>query len=1105
MNGYYRFPTIYEDQIVFVCEDDLWAVAVSGGIARRLTASRGGFFQPHFSPDGQFLAFSGLEEGFLEIYVMPAVGGMTQRLTYLDGHSYVVGWSPDGKQIIFASNFAQPFSRLYQLYAVAVTGDFPEKLPVGIATSLSFGPEKGMVIGRNTTDLAQWKRYRGGQTGDIWIDTQGDGQFQRLIKLNGNVTRPMWIQDRIYFLSDHEGVGNIYSCSTQGADLLRHTKHSDFYVRHPNTDRRQMIYHSGADLYRLDLKTDQIQKLQIEFRSSMPQKTRRFVSTSRYLEFYELHPEGRAVAFTSRGKAFAMFNWEGGVHQLGDVNGVRYRLVNWLNDGKRLILVSDKHGEEALEIHSFECATPPERLEHLDIGRALKLVVSPKADLIAVTNHRLELLLIDLVKKESRRLDRGQSGMLSGVTWSPDGKWLAYSKEISLHIQALFLVKIETGEIWPLTQPVLRDTSPAFDPDGKYLYFLSYRTFDPIADNLHLEFSFPFGMRPYLITLQKDLPSPFEPVAPNPATAEKSAAKDAAEDEGEDADSNKKKKKEAKEKDLVIDLEGIQNRILPFPVPDGRYDLIVGVKGAALFTTIPMENFFNKCRECRGSGSKTLKRYDFEDRKVSTVKTDVSYFKISRDYSTIIYNAGSEVRIAAASEKDIEKLDKGGYNKKSGWVDLGRAKISIIPQEEWRQMFREAWRLQRDYFWTEDMSGVDWEMIYHRYLPLVERVGTRGEMADLLDEMQGELGTSHAFEFGGDYRWQPTYRIGFLGANFVYDKKYQGYRIQHIIRGDSWDEKMDSPLHRIDLDLQEGDILTAINGITLKPNLTPFHILVNHSEQDVYLTVLRPPATRKKAKPLTPKVICVKTLRNELSLRYREWVERNRALVHEITDGRVGYVHIPDMGVNGYAEFHRYFLAEVDREGLIVDVRFNTGGFVSQLILEKLSRRRLGYDKRRWGEPIPYPADSIAGPVVAIANEFAASDSDLFTHGFKLMKLGPLVGKRTWGGVIGFNLRTALVDGGYTTQPEYSFWFEDIGWQLENYGTEPDIEIEVAPQDYVAGNDPQLTGAIETILDLLEKNPPRKPDFSKRPRLDWHTIPQLPVNDQPDIEKPDPI
>lgn len=1088
--GYYRFPTLHQDTVVFVCEDDLWTVPASGGIARRLTSNLGQASWPALSPDGSRLAFTGRDEGHPEVYVMPAAGGPARRLTYLGALSRVVGWSPDGRSVIFASNAAQPFSRLYYLYAVSPEGGEPQQLPTGPAMSISYGPDGGMVIGRNTTDLARWKRYRGGLTGDLWIDSDGSGEWRRLIKLEGNVALPLWIGERIYFVSDHEGVGNLYSCSPTGEDLRRHTLHTEYYVRHPATDGRRIVYHAGADLYVYDPRTNETQQIEVEFHSPRVQRSRKFVDADDYLQGYAIHPEGHSVVVVSRGKPFTMANWEGAVVQHGEPNGVRYRLAAWLRDGKRLVVVSDAAGEEALEIHPADGSQESERLDGLDIGRPASLVVSPKKDEVALSNHRNELILVDLEGRTARVLDRSRHSRMRGIAWSPDGRWIAYGFFDTQQTSIIKLCRVETGETWPVTRPVLRDVGPAFDPDGKYLYFLSYRDFDPVYDNLHFDLNFPWGVRPYLITLRADLPSPFVPVprAPGEKASDESKNDGEREDKAPEHDEKDEQTKEEKEQLVEIDLEGIADRVLAFPVSEGRYGQIRGIKGKVLFSSYPIEGalnqswYSNSAPPARGR----LEVYDFEEQSHEVLIEGITSFEVSLNAKTLIYRAGNRLRVLKAGAKP----DNNGWSpsRKTGWLDLNRVKVSVEPQAEWEQMYREAWRLQRDHFWTEDMSGVDWQAVYRRYLPLVWRVATRSEFSDLMWEMQGELGTSHAYEFGGDYPPEPEYDQGFLGADLRYDPDTDSWRVTHVVRGDVWDEATSSPLARPGINVKPGDRLIAVNGRRVGRDVPPHELLVNQAGNEVLLTFANLVLSEANVEGEL-RTVTVKTLRDETPARYREWVEANRRRVHEATDGRVGYVHIPDMGPKGYAEFHRGYLAEVEREGLIVDVRFNGGGHVSQLILEKLARRRLGYDVQRWGEPIPYPAESVMGPMVALTNEQAGSDGDMFSHAFKMMKLGPLIGKRTWGGVIGISLRDSLVDGGITTQPEFSFWFEDVGWGLENYGTEPDIEVEIRPQDYVAGRDPQLERGIVEIQRLLAENPPRMPDFRDRPRL---SLPALP-------------
>jgi tricorn protease len=1072
MAGYYQTPTIFGDTIVFVSEDDLWEVASTGGLARRLTTSVGAVGTPCYSPDGSQLAFTGRDEGAWEVYVMSSRGSFERRLTYQGGRASVAGWSADGAQVIFATAHQQPFLKKQHLWQVSASGGAPELLPYGVANGISFGPGGGVVLGRHAGDPARWKRYRGGTAGHLWIDREGNGEFDRLRPVEGNVTAPMWIGDRIYFISDHEGVGNIYSCTPQGQEIRRHTHHQEFYARNARTDGRCIVYHAGADLYVLDPEAEGSRMVEIEFQSPSVQRRRRFVDAARYMQEFTVHPDGHTLALTTRGKLFTMANWEGPVHHLGIREGVRYRLPRWLKGGKRLLCVSDEGGEEALEIHTVDGSDAPLRMAKLDLGRITGIHISPKADMAAVRNHRYELIVVDLKKHKAKVIDRSPFGAITGIAWSPDGKWLAYGFASTERTTSIKIAGPGKEKPVFVTPPEFNDGWPAWDPDGKYLYFLSRRFFNPVYDALHFELGFPKAMRPMLVTLRSDLPNPFLalPTQDPPKPEE---------------DKPKRKKKKDEDKPVEIEFDGIQHRVLAFPVAEGRYGQIVGLPGKALYTAFPVEGSVNKRWDRDDEGKGTVMSWAFGTLREDTIITGVTNFALSRDLTTLAYSTGKRLRVVRAGEKPPDTPDKGANvhdrGRSTGWIDLKRVRVPVTPLAEWRQMFREAWRLQREHFWTENMSGVDWSRVYDRYRPLIERVATRGEFSDLMWEMQGELGTSHAYEMGGDYRLAPHVSQGLLGADVRYDADAGGYRIERLVRGDSWEEGCHSPLLGPGVGVVEGDVITTIAGQAASAHQAPEELLVNLGDQEVELRVKRGEDA--------PRKVTVTLLRNETALRYRAWVNDNRAYVHQHSGGLIGYVHVPDMSALGYAEFHRGWLSEIQYPGLIVDVRYNGGGHVSQLLLEKLARRRLGYDITRWGHPVPYPVDSMLGPMAALTNENAGSDGDMFSHAFKMLKLGPLVGQRTWGGVIGITRNQFLVDGSLTTQPEYAIWFEDVGWRVENYGTDPDVDVAIRPQDYRAGKDPQLDKGIELLVEEMEQNPPKVPDFGDRPFL---PLPELP-------------
>ena len=1119
LQGYYRHPTIHGDTIIFVTEDDLWSVPATGGTARRLTATPGVCMFPVLSPDGSKVAFSGRDEGPLEIYVMDAQGGPPQRLTWLGGASTALGWSPDGAEILLASDWRRPFMKEQVLAAVPVQGGPVREFNLGPARAIAYEPDgDGRVIGRNSGDPARWKRYKGGTAGTIWIDRTGSGTFTELVKLAGNLANPMWIGKRIFFLSDHEGYANLYSCTPTGRDLRRHTHHEDFFVRFPSTDGHRIVYHAGADLFVFDPATGEENRIAITLQSPRAQRARRFVSPTRFFESFSLHPKGHSLASVHRGGVYAMGLWEGAPLRLGQADGPRYRLATWLPDGRHIVAVTDETGEESLvllraadEGTGDKAAggrvprgrTPRGRGRAAatrrgpvadgtaiggvvrridgDFGRAVTLAVARHgADRVALANQRQELILVDLTTGKHRVIERSLHNRITGLDWSADGRWLAYGFSDGPRTTSIHLCEAATGKVTPITRSDFNDVLPVFDPEGRYLYFVSFRVFDPIYDSHYFDLGFPRGSRPYLVTLKRDAVSPFA-AGTRPPRAPGTPA--------QDPNGGAEKKEEAKAPVRVeIDLDGIADRVVAFPVPEGIYADLAATKSRVFFSTVPAEgsldlNWFATEPPARAA----LQAWNLDEDKLEPIAEKVTSFQLSLDAKVLAVRSGNRLRVLPSAFKADGKPTKDEPGRESGWVDLERLRVSVVPGNEWPQMFREIWRLQRDQFWTSDMSGIDWVATYHRYRPLVDRCGTRSEFSDLAWELQGELGTSHCYEVGGDYRPGPAWMQGFLGADVDYDRRRGAWKITRIPRGDSWDLKWSSPLAAPGLLVREGDEIVAVDGQPVGAEVSPFERLANQAGRDVRLTI-RPGAGAGAARAARGekagqlRTVVVRTLNQEFNLRYRDWVERNRTWVHDASKGRVGYVHVPNMGPGGYAEFHRYYLSEVNRPGLLVDVRYNGGGHVSQLILEKLLRKRIGYDANRWAEPTPYPSDAPMGPMAALTNEYAGSDGDIFSHCFKLTGLGPLIGKRTWGGVVGIWPRHILVDGSLTSQPEFAFWFQDVAWAVENYGTDPDIEVEIRPQDWAAGLDPQLARGVVEVEKLIGRMNPTAPQPNNPPK-----------------------
>lgn len=1073
--GYLRFPTIRGDTIVFICDDDLWRVGADGGVARRLTAGLGEPSTPALSPDGRWIAFVGRDEAHPEVYVMSAEGGFARRMTWLGPDVMVRGFTPDG-DILFVTTYGQPFHRNYRAFTLPLTGGTPTPIALGQVNHLAFGPGAAKLIGRNTADPARWKRYRGGTAGHLWIDAAGRGEFRRMREIEGNLTSPMWIGERIYYLSDAEGVGNLYSCRPDGSDQRRHTDHDDFYARHAQTDGDRVVYQCGAEVWRFDPARDVSQKLAIETPSHRTQASRKFVDAAENLAGVHVHPGGHSLAVETRGKLYTFALWEGAVRQHGVADGVRYRHGQWLADGETIVAVSDETREERLiVIHQGVTKTLS-----WDIGRVVAMRAAPVGQRIALTNHRHEVLLIDIGAETCTVVDRSECGRSESVAWSPDGAWLAYPFFTSPRHSAIKLHDVAFGGTTLVTTPEFRDYSPSFDPGGKYLYFLSLRTFDPVYDNVQFELSFPRAARPYLIALQANSRPPFEPQPRGMKPDEAKPARDTVEQPSAP---------------VRVDLAGIERRVAAFPVPEGRFDQIAGVAGdKVVWTLMPVVGAHGRGGHKDLPGR--LEVFDFATQKADTLADKVDSFVVAYDHATLVLRHRKRLR-ALRADRVPDPRERAGApgdepSRKTGWIDLSRVRLSVDPRLEWRQMLHEVWRLQRDQFWVRDMSGIDWENVYSRYEPLLERVSTRSELSDLIWETQGELGTSHAYEMGGDHRRPPSVTLGHLGAELALAADGVTYAITRIVAGDPWDTGADSPLNAIGVEAEVGERIVAVNGQPVSRERPPQSLLVHQANAKVELTLV--PAAREgsaSAERLAGagRNVVVTTLADDTPARYREWVESNRAWVHQKSGGRVGYLHLPDMMSAGFAEFHRYFGTECDRDALLVDVRYNRGGHVSQLLLEKVARRRLGYDLTRWGQPEPYPVESPAGPVVALTNEHAGSDGDIFSHCFKLMRIGKLVGMRTWGGVIGINPRHRLVDGSETTQPEYSFWFNDVGFAVENYGTDPEIEVDNAPQDAVAQRDRQLETALATALDIADEAAVPKRDFGAPPVLRRGALP----------------
>lgn len=1054
--AYLRYPHVHGELIAFTAEDDVWVAPLDGGRAWRVSADNVPVNHPRISPDGTQIAWSSYRDGAPEVHLAPVDGGPTDRLTYWGStKTSVRGWTPDG-EILAISTYGQASLRRTWARAVPLDGGPATVLPYGPVGDVAYGPHVLLLSATMGREAAAWKRYRGGTAGKLWIDRAGEGEFVRLHEeLDGNIEYPLWVGERIAFLSDHEGVGAVYSSLPDGSELRRHTSADGFYARHAATDGTRVVYASAGELWLLDdLETAEPRRLDIRLGGQRTDLRPRPVSAAHNLGTATPDHTGRGSAVEIRGGIHWVTHREGPARALAVEPGVRARLPRTFRvDGEeQVVWVTDAEGEDALE---FAPATgpgaTPRRLGAGRLGRVLSLAVAPDGSRAAVASHDGRVLLVERESGEVREVDRSEHGEASGLAFSPDSGWLAWSHAGPDPLRQLKLANTADLSVAEATPLRFRDFQPAFTLDGKHLAFLSERAFDPVYDTHVFDLAFVGGCRPHLITLAATTPSPFGPQRHGRAF---------------DADKDKDGGQDAEDVAVTrIDLDGLADRIVPFPVEAARYSTLRAAKDGLLWLRHPVRGVLGATRATPDDpGPRTeLERFDLVQQRVEELSSDATSYSVSGDGKRVLLYTDGTLKVVPSDRRASRDED----SDTNITVDLSRVRRSIDPAAEWRQMYDEAGRLMRDNFWRADLGGVDWDDVLDRYRPVLSRVATHDDLIDLLWEVHGELGTSHAYVTPRGWYGDRSTRQGLLGADI--SRAADGaWRIDRILPSETSDPHAHSPLAAPGVAVRAGDAILAVDGRPVDPVAGPGPLLVGAAGKPVELTI-------SPAGGGDPRHAVVVPLADEEPLRYHAWVAGRRAYVHERSGGRLGYLHVPDMQAPGWAQIHRDLRVEVACEGLVVDVRENRGGHTSQLVVEKLARRIVGWDLPRGRQPFSYPLDAPRGPVVAVANEFSGSDGDIVNAAIKALGIGPVVGTRTWGGVVGIDSRYSLVDGTLVTQPKYAIWLEGYGWGVENHGVDPDVEVVMAPQDHAAGRDPQLDEAVRMALAVLSENPAKSP------------------------------
>ncbi|MDB5353503.1 MAG: hypothetical protein JWN86_4750 [Planctomycetota bacterium] len=1081
-------PTISAERIAFTYADDLWTARPDGSDVKRLTSHPGIETNPYFSPDGKTIAFTGQYDGNVDVFIVPTEGGTPKRLTWHPGPDLVRGWTPDGKAVLFASPRSTFSNRYMQFYAVPIAGGSPSRLKVPNGFKGALSPDgKSLAYTPLSEPFRQWKHYRGGTTSRIWIMNLDDLSVAQVPQPEGrcNDTDPMWIGSTVYFLSDRDGEFNLYSFDRGGKAVVKLSDHTAFPIEEASAGADKVIYEQAGYLHIYDPKSPakSALRLNVGVAADLVETRPRLASGEKFIRHAAISPSGKRAAFEFRGEVVTVPAKKGDIRNLTQSPGVHERSPAWSPDGKSIAYFSDEGGEYTLHVRPQDGSGEAKSLALSGSGFYERATWSPDSKKIAYIDNGRTLYLVDITSGAVKRIASERVyGPVNTMkfAWSPDSRWLAYTLTNSAYFQTLRIYSLEKDKSESLNDGLAETSDPRFDASGKYLYFLASTDSGPVKqwfDQSNADMRATHSI--YVAVLKKDLPSPLKKLSDEEGQTEKVEVPEVLEQEITQAD-GKVVKVAGGEPTLIgeggktqtvrfieqtprtrIDFDGLSDRVLALPVPAGEIgNLAVGTEGQIYYTRSEM------IPPGAGSpdGSKpksTLHHYDMKKLEGEILAEGVDGFTISSDHKKILYHAGETSGIT----------DLGKFKSGDGALNVAGISVKIDPRAEWAQIFREAWRINRDYFYARNMHGNDWDAIYKKYEPLLPHVATRGDLNRVIRMMCSELAVGHSYLTGGDRLYDPKpVGIGLLGADFeVRDGRY---RIAKVFGGLNWDPRLRAPLKAPGVDVKAGEFLLAVDGKDLKADEDLFSRFEDKVGKLVALRV-GPNADGQGARTVT-----VEPIANELALRNRDWVEGNLKKVHDRTGGRAAYVYVPNTADLGHAYFKRYFFPQADKQAIIVDERFNGGGSVADYYIDMLRRPYVSSWAMRYGADIRTPGAAILGPKVMLIDETAGSGGDLLPWMFRKFALGTLVGKRTWGGLVGILGFPVLMDGGAVTAPDLAF-YTDEGYLVENVGVPPDVEVEQTPADVESGKDPQLDRAIEIILDELKKSPPKD---IKRPK-----------------------
>ena len=1059
-----RFPDINNNLIVFVYAGDIWTVDSNGGEARRLTSHAGQELFPKISPDGQWIAFSGEYSGSRQIFVMPSNGGAPKQLTFYNsvgvmpprgGYDHVVlDWTSDSKNILIRANRTPFGDRNGKYFLVSIDGGLEKPLPIVNGGFAVLSPDsKKICFTPVDREFRTWKRYKGGRASDLWIYDLDKNTSEQITDFTGTDQIPTWFGENVYFASDRDLKLNIFQYNTVSKTLKQLTTHADFDCMWPSGENGLMVYENGGYLYKLNLQTGKEEKVNVSIHFDNPNMVPYFKNVKDFVQAYEISPTGKRALISARGDIFSVPAENGPTYNLTNTQGIREIYPRWSPDGKYISYFSDATGEYEIYLLENKKGATPKQLTSGSTAWKYDSEWSLNSKNLLYFDRSMQLKLVDVETAKTTVVTHADRDEIRGYSFSPDSKWVTYEKEGANGLGAVWVYNLEKAENYQLTDDRFNDGSPVFSTDGKYIYFVSDRDYNLAFSSFEFNYLYNKSTRIYAVALKADSPKLFADKNDTEPVKETEKPK---EEPKTDKKAKVEEKPAAKEPAKVqIDLDGINSRITAFPMNAGTYRNLIAVDGGILYI-----------------GEGALRKFTIEDKKDEEVMDKVGQAIVSADGKMMIYRSGKDFGITKLST---------GQKSGAGKLNLDDMVMKIDPKKEWAQIYTDGWRIFRDYFYVSNIHGVDWKGIKERYTPLVQHVSHRADLDYILGEIVSETNTGHTYVDWGDFERVKRVDTGLLGAELKADQTSGKYQISKIYSGENWNEARRSPLTEQGVNVKEGDYLIAINGMELTLSQNPYELLENTVGKMVEITV------NAKPESAGAKTYTIKPIASELELLNLNWVLERRAMVDKLSGGKIGYIYVPNTSTDGNRELYRGVYEFNEKDALIIDDRYNGGGFIPDVMTGLLERKTLSYWQRNGLSAMKTPGVAHNGPKVMLTNGYSSSGGDAFPYYFRKKGLGKLIGTRTWGGLVGMSGNAGLVDGGYIAVPRFGIYDENEQWIIEGTGVSPDIEVVDRPEQLAKGVDPCIEKAVEVLLKELQENPVKKVKAPAPPdRSKWH-------------------